>query len=178
MQLDLLFDSRFLLFHLLDLVGKLLPLIQKSMQGTQISGLVPVIRLIKLVDFLRITVTAIGCRGNLGHNMVRPEKFFLSLVPQAGRLPDRAHDVCRFEFRSALEILTVDFSPEFRYAVLALSVSLALVTLKQKTRVVKPFGFTTLVFFVGACATAPFPFPAIYTYAAERLCAGRCARWG
>ena len=31
LQLDLLFDSRFLLFHLLDLVGKLLPLIQKSM---------------------------------------------------------------------------------------------------------------------------------------------------
>lgn len=77
LQLDLLLDSRFLLFHLLDLVGKLLPLIQKSMQGTQISGLVPTIRLIKLVDFLRITVTAIGCRGNLGHNMVRPEKFFL-----------------------------------------------------------------------------------------------------
>ena len=45
-----------------------------------------------------------------------------------------------FEFLSAFEILTVDFSPEFRYAVLALSVSLALLTLKQKTRVVKPFG--------------------------------------
>lgn len=46
-----------------------------------------------------------------------------SPVPQAGRLPDRAHDVCRFEFLSAFEILTVDFSPQFRYAVLALSVS-------------------------------------------------------
>ena len=77
LQLDLLLDGRFLLFHLLDLVGKLLPLIQKSMQGTQVSDLIPVVYLIKLVDFLRITVTAIGCRGNLGHNMVRPEKFFL-----------------------------------------------------------------------------------------------------
>ena len=38
-------------------------------------------------------------------------------------LPDREHDVCRFEFLSAFEILAVDFSPEFRYAVLALSVS-------------------------------------------------------
>ena len=32
LQLDLLLDGRFLLFHLLDLIGKLLPLIQKSMQ--------------------------------------------------------------------------------------------------------------------------------------------------
>ena len=35
LQLDLLLDGRFLLFHLLDLVRKLLPLIQKSIQGTQ-----------------------------------------------------------------------------------------------------------------------------------------------
>ena len=34
-----------------------------------------------------------------------------------------SYDVCRFEFLSAFEILTVDFSPQFRYAVLALSVS-------------------------------------------------------
>ena len=50
LQLDLLLDSRFLLFHLLDLVRKLLPLIQKSMQSTQVSGLIPVVYLIKLVD--------------------------------------------------------------------------------------------------------------------------------
>ena len=77
LQLDLLLDGRFLLFHLLDLVGKLLPLIQKSMQGTQISGLIPVVYLIKLVDLLGVTIATVGCRGNLGHNMVRPEKFFL-----------------------------------------------------------------------------------------------------
>ena len=77
LQLDLLLDGRFLLFHLLDLVGKLLPLIQKSMQSTQVSGLISVVHLIKLVDFLRVTISTVGCRGNLGHNMVRPEKFFL-----------------------------------------------------------------------------------------------------
>ena len=46
-----------------------------------------------------------------------------SPVSQAGRLPDRAHDVFRFEFLSASDLLTVGFSPELRYAVLALSVS-------------------------------------------------------
>ena len=77
LQLDLLLDSRFLLFHLLDLVRKLLPLIQKSMQGTQVSGLIPVVHLIHLVDLLGVTIATVGCRGNLGHNMVRPEKLFL-----------------------------------------------------------------------------------------------------
>ena len=77
LQLDLLLDSRFLLFHLLDLVGKLLPLIQKSMQSTQVSGLIPAVYLIHLVDLLGVTIATVGCRGNLGHNMVRPEKFFL-----------------------------------------------------------------------------------------------------
>ena len=77
LQLDLLLDGRFLLFHLLDLVGKLLPLIQKSMQRTQISGLVPIVHLIHLVDLLGVTIATVGCRGNLGHNMVRPEKLFL-----------------------------------------------------------------------------------------------------
>lgn len=77
LQLDLLLDGRFLLFHLLDLVRKLLPLIQKSMQGTQVSGLIPVVYLIKLVDLLGVTIATVGCRGNLGHNMVRPEKLFL-----------------------------------------------------------------------------------------------------
>ena len=59
------------------MVGKLLPLIQKSMQGTQVSGLIPVVYLIHLVDLLGVTIATVGCRGNLGHNMVRPEKFFL-----------------------------------------------------------------------------------------------------
>lgn len=77
LQLDLLLDSRFLLFHLLDLVRKLLPLIQKSMQSTQVSGLIPVVHLIKLVDLLGVALATVGYRGNLGHNMVRPEKFFL-----------------------------------------------------------------------------------------------------
>ena len=48
LQLDLLLNSCFLLFHLLDLIRKLLPLIQKSMQGTQVSGPIPVVYLIKL----------------------------------------------------------------------------------------------------------------------------------
>ena len=59
------------------MVGKLLPLIQKSMQRTQISGLVPIVHLIHLVDLLGVTIATVGCRGNLGHNMVRPEKLFL-----------------------------------------------------------------------------------------------------
>ena len=59
LQLDLLLDSGFLLFHLLDLVGKLLPLIQKSMQGTQVSGLIPVVYLIKLVDLLGVTIATV-----------------------------------------------------------------------------------------------------------------------
>lgn len=63
LQLDLLLDSRFLLFHLLDLVGKLLPLIQKSMQGTQVSGLIPVVYLIKLVT-LKILCHTIWCWKN------------------------------------------------------------------------------------------------------------------
>ena len=77
LQLDLLLDSRFLLFHLLDLVGKLLPLIQKSMQGTQVSSLVPVVHLIHLVNLLGVTIATVGCRGNLGHNMAYPETLFL-----------------------------------------------------------------------------------------------------
>lgn len=77
LQLDLLLDSRFLLFHLLDLVRNLLPLIQKTMQGTQVSGLVPVVNLVHLIDLLGVTIVTVGCRGNLGHNMVRSEKLFL-----------------------------------------------------------------------------------------------------
>ena len=44
MQLDLLLDGRFFLFHLLDLIGKLLPLIQKSMQKF-VGGLIECITL-------------------------------------------------------------------------------------------------------------------------------------
>lgn len=40
-------------------------------------------------------------------------------VPQAGCLPDRARCASIFLFLSASEILTVDFFPKFRYAVLA-----------------------------------------------------------
>ena len=39
LQLDLLLDSRFLLFHLLDLIGKLLPLVQQITDGIQIGSL-------------------------------------------------------------------------------------------------------------------------------------------
>lgn len=48
------------------------------MQSTQVSGLIPVIHLIHLVDLLGVTIATVGCMGNLGHNMVRPEKFFLT----------------------------------------------------------------------------------------------------
>ena len=83
---------------------------------------------------------AVAARSAIFGSPNKRNTILYSPVPQAGRLPDREHDVCRFEFLSAFEILAVDFSPEFRYAVLALSVSLALLTLKQKTRVVKLFG--------------------------------------
>ena len=43
LQLDLLLDSRFLLFHLLDLGGKLLPLIQQVADGIKIGRFVSII---------------------------------------------------------------------------------------------------------------------------------------
>ena len=89
LQLDLLLDSRFLLFHLLDLVGKLLPLIQKSMQGTQVSSLVPVVYLIKLVDLLGVTIATVGCRGNLRHDMTCPEQFFLITTQLWAKIPSQ-----------------------------------------------------------------------------------------
>ena len=70
-------------------------------------------------------------------------------------MPDKAHDVCRFEFLSAFEILTVDFSPEFRYAVLALFVSCYTVNVKTKGQSYKAFWLNNSGLFVGACATAP-----------------------
>ena len=51
-----------------------------------------------------------------------PNKLYTTLcnpVPQAGCLPDRARCASIFLFLSASEILTVDFFPKFRYAVLA-----------------------------------------------------------
>ena len=42
-QLDLLFDGRFLLFHLLDLGGKLLSLVQQITDGIQIGSFVSII---------------------------------------------------------------------------------------------------------------------------------------
>ena len=67
-----------------------------------------------------------------------------------------SYDVCRFEFLSAFEILTVDFSPQFRYAVLALSVSFCTVNVKAKDQSCKAFWLNDSGLFVGACATAPF----------------------
>ena len=43
LQLDLLLDSRFLLFHLLDLIGKLLLLVQQITDGIQIGSFVSII---------------------------------------------------------------------------------------------------------------------------------------
>ena len=43
LQLDLLLDSRFLLFHLLDLGGKLLSLVQQITDGIQIGSFVSII---------------------------------------------------------------------------------------------------------------------------------------
>ncbi|WP_426743009.1 hypothetical protein, partial [Gemmiger formicilis] len=61
-----------------------------------------------------------------------------------------------FLFLSASEILTVDFFPKFRYAVLAFEFFCSqLLNLKQKTEVVKPFLAFTSVFLFGGCATAP-----------------------
>ena len=52
LQLDLLLDSRFLLFHLLDLGGKLLPLIQQITDGIQIGSFVSIICRVQLIDLL------------------------------------------------------------------------------------------------------------------------------
>lgn len=52
LQLDLLLDSRFLLFHLLDLGGKLLPLIQQIADGIQIGSFVSIICRVQLIDLL------------------------------------------------------------------------------------------------------------------------------
>ena len=54
LQLDLLLDGRFLLFHLLDLVRKLLPLIQQAADGIQIGSFVSIICRVQLIDLLCI----------------------------------------------------------------------------------------------------------------------------
>ena len=43
LQLDLLLDSRLFLFHLLDLIRKLLPLVQQITDGIQIGSFVSII---------------------------------------------------------------------------------------------------------------------------------------
>ena len=81
-----------------------------------------------------------------------------------GCLSDRVRCVSIFLFLSASEILTVDFFPKFRYAVLAFEFFCSqLLNLKQKTEVVKPFLAFTSVFLFGGCATAPF-FVAAFTF--------------
>ena len=98
---------------------------------------------------------AVAARSAIFGSPNKRNTILYSPVPQASRLPDRAHDVCRFEFLSAFEILTVDFSPQFRYAVLALSVSFCTVNVKAKDQSCKAFWLNNSGLFVGACATAP-----------------------
>ena len=52
LQLDLLLDGRFLLFHLLDLIRKLLPLVQQITDGIQIGSFVSIICRVQLIDLL------------------------------------------------------------------------------------------------------------------------------
>ena len=54
LQLDLLLDSRFLLFHLLDLGGKLLSLVQQITDGIQIGSFISIICRVQLIDLLCI----------------------------------------------------------------------------------------------------------------------------
>ena len=54
LQLDPLLDGCFLLFHLLDLIRKLLPLVQQITDGIQIGSFVSIICRVQLIDLLRI----------------------------------------------------------------------------------------------------------------------------
>ena len=54
LQLDLLLDSHLFLFHLLDLIRKLLPLIQQVADGIQIGSFVSIICRVQLIDLLCI----------------------------------------------------------------------------------------------------------------------------
>ena len=77
LQLDLLLDSRFLLFHLLDLIGKLLPLVQQITDGIQIGSFVSIICRVQLIDLLCIPLASGRYRRNFGHHAVFPEVLFL-----------------------------------------------------------------------------------------------------
>ena len=50
LQLDLLLDSHLFLFHLLDLIRKLLPLIQQVADRIKISSFVSIIRRVQLAN--------------------------------------------------------------------------------------------------------------------------------
>ena len=76
LQLDLLLDSRFLLFHLLDLVGKLLSLVQQITDGIQIGSFVSIICRVQLIDLLCIPLASGRYRWNFGHHVVFPEVLF------------------------------------------------------------------------------------------------------
>ena len=77
MQLDLLLDGRFLLFHLLDLIRKLLPLVQQITDGIQIGSFVSIICRVQLIDLLCIPLASGRYRRNFGHHVVFPEVLFL-----------------------------------------------------------------------------------------------------
>lgn len=68
-QLDLLLNGGFLLLQLLDLTGKLLPLVQQTTQRGQVCIFVTIVNLIQLVDLLGVTLTAVRCRrcGETGY---------------------------------------------------------------------------------------------------------------
>ena len=54
LQLDLLLNSCFLLFHLLDLIRKLLPLVQQIADGIQIGSFVSIICRVQLLSLIHI----------------------------------------------------------------------------------------------------------------------------
>lgn len=66
LQLDLLLNSCFLLFHLLDLIRKLLPLVQQITDGIQIGSFVSIICRVQLIDLLCIPSLPVGTGGISG----------------------------------------------------------------------------------------------------------------
>ena len=58
LQLDLLLNSCFLLFHLLDLIRKLLSLVQQITDGIQIGSFVSIICRVQLIDLLCIPLAS------------------------------------------------------------------------------------------------------------------------
>ena len=65
-QLDLLLNGGFLLLQLLDLTGKLLPLVQQTTQRGQVCIFVTIVNLIQLVDLLGVTSLPFGAGGIWG----------------------------------------------------------------------------------------------------------------